>query len=403
MGRVTNYVRLRRRPSASVGARAAKALVWIVGTTTVGVLALLILGALFPAVPAIGPVGSLASGFVGWMSLILLVATVATVAIAVRWRTRWRVAAAVVTTAVLVTAVTMTGTLIATGAQHGASINPLAGMPTPSTWDEQVEYSTFEGQSLTVTLWQPATTPADADAPVAVFAHGGGWNSGSNDQDTSGLKREMANRGWLVVSVNYTLATDTEPTWNIAEAQLGCAMIWAAANASHYGADISRLVLMGDSAGGNLAINAGSRANAGTLDASCEGTVPQVAAIATVYPGVDPYSLFDLAVPLQGHPGRDLITEYTGGTPDEFPERYAAVASQTHASAMMPPTLIVQGSNDQLVSADGVRQYVEQARESGGTVDLVEIPYADHVFDRFSMGAQLYNQITLNWLEERGL
>jgi len=387
---------------SSVWRRSFTTVSLVSGALVVGVLALLILGAFLPGIPVVGLFGSIVSGVVGWMALILLVALGVAVWLLVRRRNAWRIAVTGVIALAVIGSVTMTIRLVTVGTQYGVSVNPLAGSPTATRPDETAQYSEYDGQPLTVAIWRPKGQVASGDAPVALFAHGGGWSEGANIDDNSGLKQDLADRGWMVVSVEYTLSSPTHPTWDLAEAQIGCAMIWASENAGSYGADASRLVVLGDSAGGNLAINASSRANAGTLTPLCDGDIPRVSAVATVYPGVDPYGLYERTIPLGGEPGRNPITRYIGGTPDEFPERYKAVASSTYISSMMPPTLVIQGTNDHLVDPGRVYDFVDQARDAGADIELVRIPYADHVFDASPIGAQLYKGITLNWLEDHG-
>jgi acetyl esterase len=63
------------------------------------------------------------------------------------------------------------------------------------------------------------------------------------------------------------------------------------------------------------------------------------------------------------------------------------------------------GEADHLVPVDGTYRFVEQARAAGVDVDLVTVPYADHVYDgrRGSIGAQAYRQLTARWLRDHGL
>ncbi|MFB6169761.1 MAG: alpha/beta hydrolase [Haloarculaceae archaeon] len=92
---------------------------------------------------------------------------------------------------------------------------------------------------------------ADGPHPVVVYFHGGGWVYGSLETH-DGLCRALANElDGVVVSVDYRLAPEhpfpagLEDCYAVTE--------WAAENAGVFGGDASRLVVAGDSAGGNLA------------------------------------------------------------------------------------------------------------------------------------------------------
>lgn len=86
--------------------------------------------------------------------------------------------------------------------------------------------------------------------PVYVYFHGGGWTSG----DKASLTRYCATQaegGMVVINVNYRRA----PRHRMAEmlADATTALGWVAAHAAQYGGDPDRVVLGGDSAGGQLA------------------------------------------------------------------------------------------------------------------------------------------------------
>jgi acetyl esterase/lipase len=99
-----------------------------------------------------------------------------------------------------------------------------------------------------------------------------------------------------------------------------------------------------------------------------------------------------------------MASAYTGGSPQQFPDRYARIASESHIAAGAPPTLIIVGEADHLVPVDGTYRFAERARSAGIDVDLVAVPYADHVFDALggSIGEQAYRQLTARWLRTHG-
>jgi acetyl esterase len=87
--------------------------------------------------------------------------------------------------------------------------------------------------------------------PVMVYFHGGGWVLG-NIESHEGVCRALANAaGVTVVSVDYRLAP--EHKFPAAALDAYAAVIWVAASAQEFGADPTRIIVAGDSAGGNLA------------------------------------------------------------------------------------------------------------------------------------------------------
>lgn len=275
------------------------------------------------------------------------------------------------------------------------------GVPKQAAPDDEATYSTFEGAPLRLSVFRPHDS--GPGAPVLVYIHGGGWVGGDLTARSADL-RWFAERGWLVVSVDYTLSSPDRHLWDVTQDQIGCALGWVAANAPGYGGDPARLSVSGDSAGGNLAINTAYLSAAGMLHSSCGGIMPRVAAVSAMYPVVDPVGSYDNRDAALGATSRRMLGAYTGGSPQQFPDRYARISSETLLIAGAPPTLIIVGEADHLVPVDGAYRFAERARAAAVAVELVTVPYADHVFDgrRGSIGQQAYRQLTALWLRDHG-
>ncbi|MFF4321952.1 alpha/beta hydrolase [Streptomyces sp. NPDC001568] len=100
-----------------------------------------------------------------------------------------------------------------------------------------------------VRVYDPA--PGAADRPLVVWFHGGGWvMCGLDTHDR--LCRELAlASGAVIVSADYRLAP--EHPWPAAADDALSVLLWARAEAPARGCDPARVVVAGDSSGGNLA------------------------------------------------------------------------------------------------------------------------------------------------------
>lgn len=375
------------------------AFIRVVGGLIVIALAALILGAFFPALPGIGVLGSVVSGFSTWIGVVSLIALTVTVLLSRHRRTIARAVIAGIAALTLVGSVTITTQLVATGRANAVTINPFATMPASRAPDKTAAYGSYKDATLDVSIWEPDTETKNA--PIAFITHGGGWVEGTPTDDWGGIIPKLTADGWLVVSAEYTLATPHRHTVGLAESQVACAMAWTSTNAASYGGDPAKFVSIGDSAGGNLAINVSYRSAAGDLSCNRIGPMPKVSATATLFAAVDAYSLYTDSVTGGTQPGQTFLNRYIGGSPKQYPEQYKAVDSFTHLSKDAPPTLILQGANDHLVQAHGARAFSAAAKAKGIETILVVVPHGEHVFQFSPLSAELYTKITLNWLNTK--
>ena len=363
--------------------------------------------ALAPGTALLGTQGSLVVVVV-WGPLLVLLGVVVTVG---AWLLRRRRIARSLTTGLVVLATLATLVLIgAVGAVvtatlgAGGRVDPLravvlSGAPDARPDERPIYTTTPEGQDLRLSLLRPRPA-APGPAPVLVWVHGGGWRTGSGLDRMPDLRR-LADAGWLVVSVEYTLTGPGRPTWDVAGPQVACALARVAEHAAEEGGDARRLVLGGDSAGGQLATTVGYRAATGTQPSACASPVPVPVprAIATLYPALDLADTFR-----HGRGAQEFAVGYTGGTPEQVPERYRAVTPGDALSSASPPTLLVVPARDRLVPPSGADAFVGAARTAGVPVERVDIPFADHAFDigpDGSLGHQAAFSVLERWAGEQ--
>lgn len=371
-------------------------------------LALLLLGAHFYSIPYLSPYGSI---FLNWFSpwfIVLPLFSAALIWIAgPRSRRRLRKALSLIAVAVAVIGAVAVGRMIAVARENGVSIDLVRALgshpPLPEAPDQDVVYSRFGGEPLNLVLYKPAPQEQPFPAPVLVYIHGGGWVAGDRFAGGENL-RWFAQRGWLTISIDYPLSSRDQHLWDATIEQVGCALSWVQANAHRFGGDPTRISLMGDSAGGNLVLIAGYRANSGTLPSSCGGNVPRVAAISAIYPAVHLAEAYRNEFPQIGDMARGFADAYVGGSPDRFPDRYTSIDPASYIAPEAPPTLLIVGEIDHLLPPDLAYRFAAEAKRGGVNVELVRFPYGQHLFDQStnSIGNQLVLGATRRFLEAHG-
>jgi hypothetical protein len=131
--------------------------------------------------------------------------------------------------------------------------SPVALAPQSYVWLRDVEYSRNRktGAPLLADLWQPTAGVRRTGLGV-IYIHGGGWQYGSRDMATRAFFRRLASQGHIVLDIEYTLCPEADIQTQVTEVKE--AILWLKACGRDYGVDPERLVLMGGSAGGHLAL-----------------------------------------------------------------------------------------------------------------------------------------------------
>jgi len=390
-------------PARFAKARTAAA---VVAAIIGGIIALLALGTAF------GPgefLGTLASAF-AWSFFgpqFVVLSVIAALLCIPLWRARRRpvlrgVASGLVVIA-LVSSTVITGVMVKAASDNGGSVNlaqALTLSSSPEGPDEVTAYVTVDGEQQQARVFEPEG--GAEGAPVLMYIHGGAWYMGSAEGSDQ-IARSFASKGFYVVNIDYRLSDATDPTWDKAPADVACGLAWTGQQAAAAGADTDKLTVIGDSAGGHLAMLLGWSAAEGAAGSSCPelGDVPVPDAVIASYPVADlTYTSENGAAPLGVDPEK-FIRDFLGGSPADQPERLEAVSPLTYVSDKTPPTLIVEPERDDFIPAAGNYAVADKARQAGADVTVARVPFGYHGFDGLpgSVGGQTRSSIVVNWLQ----
>lgn len=181
---------------------------------------------------------------------------------------------------------------------------------------------------------------SSAPTPLVINIHGGGWNKGTKESQTgfSGFFK----RGYAVANIEYRLtAAATAPA---AVEDTRCALIYLIKNAKKLNIDLNKIVIMGGSAGGHLALMGGLLADNHQFDSNCPGTTNiKVAAI------VDKYGITDVWDWAYGvHLTSKSATSWLGSKSKD--QDFAKSVSPLYiVKKTSPPIFIVHGDADPIV------------------------------------------------------
>lgn len=126
---------------------------------------------------------------------------------------------------------------------------------------QDLVYGRIKNRKLHLDLFNPGSEWKEP-LPVVILIHGGGWRSGDKSMEWP-LATVLARKGFVTVCPEYRLSM--ESPYPAAVTDLKTVIRWIRRHASGYGADGSRIALMGTSAGGQLAALIGTLNDEGNL------------------------------------------------------------------------------------------------------------------------------------------
>jgi acetyl esterase len=229
----------------------------------------------------------------------------------------------------------------------------------PVSGPEIMVYKTVADITLTAHVFRPGGAVTNTARPAIVLFHGGGWAAGSPEWVYDSAKR-YASFGAVTVAAEYRLS-DKETLITPIEALEDARDVvrWMRQNAPKLGIDPNRIAAYGISAGGHLAA---SLAFFGSAESGKTSAVPNALLLISPAVAMANNKYF------QGLLGkRALGRQYS---PDEQMDKAP------------PPTIIFNGSVDNLTPLDGVTRYCELARRHGGECQLNVYQGVGHLFTR---------------------
>ncbi|TWU46922.1 alpha/beta hydrolase [Rubripirellula reticaptiva] len=248
-----------------------------------------------------------------------------------------------------------------------------------------VAYKQVGTRRLLMDIYLPNASKFD-EAPVIYYVHGGGWAAGSKAGFGSSLMlpvfQQLAENGFVCVAVQYRLCKKGSGVLMrdcVTDVMDG--LRYLKKNASQYSIDPNRIVVFGDSAGGQLAQML-------TVSSPVEFTGDQSLADVAVQPvaGISWYGPSDFTD----------INLFKTGLSDKDPDRFGQRISgdqggyKEHSKAFeemspyywikkdSPPLLMLQGDTDATIPLPHAIHLKKKADQIGADVEMIIVKNAGH-------------------------
>ncbi len=220
--------------------------------------------------------------------------------------------------------------------------------------------------------------------PTCILVHGGGFTKGDKQSYIKPLFEPLSKAGFTWFTINYRLAP--QHRWPACAEDVEAAIRWVKSHAAEYQVDVTRIALIGESAGGHLVSYVGARAKDETR-------------VAAVVPFYAPHDL-EFQVRHRNALGESM-TALLGLTElnDETWKRLHEVSASTYVHKGQAPYLLIHGDKDQTVPYEQSVRFQQQMKASGNRCDLITISGGTHGMGGWDKLNLDYKEQLIAWLK----
>ena len=226
----------------------------------------------------------------------------------------------------------------------------LGGKPTPVEPQSLTYVNDANGERKLLYFPSQTTIPA----PCLIVIHSGGWENGRPEEFPL-WNHHWAREGYAVAAIGYRLAPHSQ--WPAQREDVAEALRFLKAESAKLGIDSSRFVLIGRSAGGQIAT-----ASAYTLND------PSVRGCISLYAPADMPFAWQYADPNDVLDSPRLMRQYLGGGATEAEDKYLSSSGTLIVKEGCPPTLMIHGDRDILV-------WNKQSERLAAKLEAVNVPH----------------------------
>ncbi|MBA3912313.1 MAG: alpha/beta hydrolase [Acidobacteriales bacterium] len=195
--------------------------------------------------------------------------------------------------------------------------------------------------------------------PVVMNVHGGFWRARYNRVHAGHLCAALTALGFATWNVEYRRAGMPGGGWPGTLHDVLAAFASLQAASAEHKLDQERVLVMGHSAGGHLALCA----------AAYQPTITRVLSLAGVA---------DLRGSYNEHLGQDAVVAFMGGTPAQVPELYRKADPMQLPIAKTTLQYLIHGGGDEHVPVSFSRDYARHKATQGESVNFMELTRVGH-------------------------
>jgi len=235
------------------------------------------------------------------------------------------------------------------------SSDDILTLPSPAA-DARVAYGSDPNQFGEIRL---PKDQGQGPFPVVVNLHGGYWRAQYDLSHAGHLCAALSQKGFVTWNVEYRRVGNPGGGWPGSFEDIRNAYRFVPQLGKRYNLDSAKILVIGHSAGGQLAL----------CLAAHEPSLTRVLSLA---------GIVDLTQAWELHLSNDAVVAFLGGKPSEVPEHYREADPMTSTIPRTTVEWLIHGAGDTIVPSNFSRTYAERKKPRGEDVHYLEIATAGH-------------------------
>ena len=230
---------------------------------------------------------------------------------------------------------------------------------------KELVYKQVDNQELSVDVFYPKEDKKDQPLPAIAFFHGGGWVFGSPEEFHGACER-YAKKGFVTFSFQYRLSInedgtypnpDISPIESVKDART--AIRWLREHASELNIDPNKIIVSGQSAGGQLALSTVLMDN-----------INEQSDDSDVSPEPNALLLYSSCV--------NTMEAWIDYIMSDRRDQIWSISPYHNLKPGMPPILAFHGEADCMVLFYTIQFFSTKMKDLGNSYELVTLPGRDH-------------------------
>ncbi|MFC2157999.1 alpha/beta hydrolase family protein [Acidobacteriota bacterium] len=211
----------------------------------------------------------------------------------------------------------------------------------------------------------------DGPFPVVVIIHGGCWMAAYDLNHISPLAGAITELGFATWSLEYRRIGNEGGGWPGTFLDVAAGVDFLQELARKFPLRLNRVILLGHSAGGHLALWSAGRGNLPRTSLVFKETPIQALSVISLA------GIGDLKEATTSKICGSSVAQLMGGDEVQFPARYSE-GSPMELLPLGVRQILIQGREDPIVPLDSVKAYYTEARALKDSIQLIEVSKAGH-------------------------